>query len=78
VEVVVQYLEWKDMIPLSDYQNFEEKQQKTLRSICSFVQRSGRQNMITDEDTKLAQLVIMLRDRTLDWYMSLDMNNALG
>jgi hypothetical protein len=43
-EVVVQYSEWQDMIPLSDYQNFEEKQQKTLRSICSFVQRSGRQN----------------------------------
>jgi hypothetical protein len=33
---------------------------------------------ITDEDTKLAQLVIMLRDRALDWYMSLDTNNAPG
>jgi hypothetical protein len=43
-EVAVQYLEWQDMIPLSDYQNFKEKQQKTLRSICSFVQRSGRKN----------------------------------
>jgi hypothetical protein len=29
-----------------------------------------------DEDTKLAELAIMLRDLTLDWYMSLDMNNA--
>jgi hypothetical protein len=31
---------------------------------------------ITDEDTKLAQLTIMLRDYALDWYMSLDMNNV--
>jgi hypothetical protein len=43
-EVVVQYSEWQDTILPSDYQNFEEKQQKTLRSICSFVQRSGKKN----------------------------------
>jgi hypothetical protein len=43
-EVVVQYLEWQDTIPLSDYHNFKEKKQKTLRSICLFVQISGRQN----------------------------------
>jgi hypothetical protein len=30
---------------------------------------------IIDEDTKLAQLAITLRDRALDWYMSLDVNN---
>jgi hypothetical protein len=33
---------------------------------------------ITDEDTKLAQLAITLRDRALDWYMSLDTNSAPG
>jgi hypothetical protein len=33
---------------------------------------------ITDEDTKLAQLAIMLRDCTLDWYMCLDTNSASG
>jgi len=33
---------------------------------------------ITDEDTKLVQLVITLRDCALDWYMSLDINNAPG
>jgi hypothetical protein len=33
---------------------------------------------ITDEDTKLAQLAITLRDRALDWYMSLDANSAPG
>jgi hypothetical protein len=43
-EVVVQYSEWKDTIPLSDYQNFREKQQNTLRSICSFVKRYGKKN----------------------------------
>jgi hypothetical protein len=30
---------------------------------------------ITDEDTKLAQLAIMLRDHALDWYMSLVVNS---
>jgi hypothetical protein len=33
---------------------------------------------IRDEDTKLAQLAIMLRDRALDWYMSLAANSPLG
>jgi hypothetical protein len=33
---------------------------------------------ITDEDTKLAQLAITLKDRALDWYMSLDTNSAPG
>jgi hypothetical protein len=33
---------------------------------------------ITDEDTKLVQLVITLRDRALDRYMSLDTNSSLG
>jgi hypothetical protein len=36
------------------------------------------EKQITDEDTKLAQLAIMLRDRALDWYMSLDVNNPPG
>jgi hypothetical protein len=31
---------------------------------------------ITDEDTKLAQLAITLRDHALDQYMSLDTNSA--
>ena len=33
---------------------------------------------ITDEDTKLAHLSIMLRDRALDWYMSLVANSPPG
>jgi hypothetical protein len=33
---------------------------------------------ITDEDTKLAQLAITLRDHALDWYMSLATNNPPG
>jgi hypothetical protein len=33
---------------------------------------------ITDEDTKLVQLAITLRDRVLDWYMSLAVNNPPG
>jgi hypothetical protein len=33
---------------------------------------------ITDEDTKLTQLAITLRDHELDWYMILDTNSAPG
>jgi hypothetical protein len=33
---------------------------------------------ITDEDTKLTQLAIMIKDRALDWYMILDINSAPG
>jgi hypothetical protein len=33
------------------------------------------EKQIKDEDTNLMQLEITLRDRTLDWYMSLDVNN---
>jgi hypothetical protein len=33
---------------------------------------------IIDEDNKLAQLEITLRDHTLDWYMSLATKNTLG
>jgi hypothetical protein len=33
---------------------------------------------ITDEDTNLVQLAITLKDYTLDWYMSLDVNSPLG
>jgi hypothetical protein len=33
---------------------------------------------ITNEDTKIAQLPIMLRYRALDWYMSLATNSPLG
>jgi hypothetical protein len=33
---------------------------------------------ITEEDTKLAQLAITLRDRALDWYLSLATNNPTG
>jgi hypothetical protein len=33
---------------------------------------------ITDEETKLVQLAITLRDHTLDWYMSLETNSPLG
>jgi hypothetical protein len=33
---------------------------------------------ITDKDTKLAQLYIMIRDHALDWYMSLAANSPLG
>jgi hypothetical protein len=36
------------------------------------------EKQITDEDTKLVQLAITLRDRALDWYMSLDTNSAPG
>jgi hypothetical protein len=44
-------------------------------SIC---EKIWEEKQITDEDTKLAQLAITLRDHALDWYMSLETNNAPG
>jgi hypothetical protein len=66
------------MIPPFGYQNFEERQQKTLRNTCSFVQISGKKNISLMKILNLRSLAITLRDCTLDWYMSLDVNNAPG
>jgi hypothetical protein len=41
-------------------------------------EKMWEENNITNEDTKLAQLSIMLRDRALDWYMGLVVNNPPG
>jgi hypothetical protein len=44
VEVVVQHSsKWQDMIPRSDYQNFGERHQRTLKSTYSSVRRYGKQ-----------------------------------
>jgi hypothetical protein len=36
------------------------------------------EKQIIDEDAKLVQLAITLRDYTLEWYMSLAINNPPG
>jgi hypothetical protein len=36
------------------------------------------EKQITDEENKLSQLEIKLRDRALDWYMSLSTNKPPG
>jgi hypothetical protein len=77
VEVVVQRSKWQDMIPPLGYHNFKEKQQKILRNICSFVQRSGKQNKSLMNIPNLRR-AITLRDSALDCYMSQHVNNALG
>jgi hypothetical protein len=43
--------------------------------ICSKI---WEEKHITDEDTKLVQLAIILIDHGLEWYMSLDTKNAPG
>jgi hypothetical protein len=68
-------LEWQDTIPPSGYQNSKEKHRRIRKNICSFVRRFWEEKKITDEDTKLAQLAITLRDHALDWYMGLATNN---
>jgi len=62
-------------IRLPKFQGEETEDAKKHLFICAKI---WEEKQITDEDTKLAQLVITLRDHALDWYMSLDMNNALG
>ena len=58
-------MEWQDTILLED----PEKHM----FICAKIWEAKK---ITDEDTKITQLAITLRDRVLDWYMSLDTNNV--
>jgi hypothetical protein len=60
-------------IRLLEFRREEAKDPEKHLFICANIWEAKQ---ITDEDTKLAQLAIMLRDHALDWYMSLDVNNA--
>ena len=62
-------------IILPEFRGEAKKEPEKHLFICAKIWEA---NQITDEDTKLAQLAITLRDRALDWYLSLDMNNVLG
>jgi hypothetical protein len=66
------------MIPPLGYQNSKERHQRTLRSTLFICENIWEVKQITDEDTKLSQLAITLRDHTLDWYMSLAANSPPG
>jgi hypothetical protein len=77
-EVVVQHSGWQDMIPPSGYQNSKEKHQEDPEKHLFICENIWEEKQITDEDTKLAQLAITLRDHALDWYMSLAANSPPG
>jgi hypothetical protein len=62
-------------IILPDFRGEVEKDPKKHLFICTKIWEAKK---ITDEDTKLTQLAIMLRDLALDWYMCLDMNIVSG
>jgi hypothetical protein len=57
---------------------FEGEASKDLEKHLFICEKIWEEKQITHEDTKLAQLVITLRDRALGWYMNLDTNNPLG
>jgi hypothetical protein len=78
MEVVVQHSGWQDMIPPSGYQNSKERHRRTRKKHLFICEKIWEEKQITDEDTKLAQFAITLRDRTLDWYMILVANNPPG
>jgi hypothetical protein len=62
-------------IRLPKFKGEASKEPKKHLFICENIWEAKQ---IIDEDTKLVQLAITLRDRTLDWYMSLATNNPLG
>jgi hypothetical protein len=59
-------------IRLPEFQGDESDDPEKHLFICEKIWEAKH---ITDEDTKLAQLAIMLRGHTLDWYMSLVVNS---
>jgi hypothetical protein len=66
-EVVVHYRSrWQYMIPPSGYHNLGERHQRISKITYSSMRRYGKKKNVINEDTKLAQLYIMLRDCTLD------------
>jgi hypothetical protein len=62
-------------IRLPEFQGEAAEDPKNHLFICEKIWEAKQ---ITVEDTKIVQLAIMLRDRALDWYMSLDTNSASG
>jgi hypothetical protein len=54
---------------------FKGEVSKDLEKHFFICENIWEEKKITYEDTKLAQLAIMLRDSTLYWYMSLATNN---
>jgi hypothetical protein len=68
------------MIPPLGYQKFKgEACRRTRKNICSSVRRFGKRKQIIDmKILNLKNLAITLRDRALDWYMSLATNNPPG
>jgi hypothetical protein len=62
-------------IRLPEFQGESTEYPKKHLLICAKIWEAKQ---IIDEDTKLTQLAITLRYRALDWYMSLDINNAPG
>jgi hypothetical protein len=60
---------------LPDFRGEATEDHENHLFICAKIWEA-KQNI--DEDTKLVQLEITLRDRTLDWYMSLYTNSAPG
>jgi hypothetical protein len=63
------------MIRLPEFQREASKDPEKHVFICEKIWDAKK---IKDEDTKIAQLAIMLRNPALDWYMSLDVTNPPG
>jgi hypothetical protein len=57
---------------------FKGEASKDLEKHLFIYENIWEANKITNENTKLVQLDIMLRERALDWYMSIVVNNPLG
>jgi hypothetical protein len=64
--------------PTTRLPEFKGEASKDPQKNLFIYEKVWEEKKITDEDTKLAQLAIMLRDCALDWYMILATNNPPG
>jgi hypothetical protein len=63
------------MIPRLDYHNFRERHQRNPKKHLFICEKIWETKQNPDEDKNIMQLANTLRDHSLEWYMSLDVNN---
>ena len=64
--------------PMIELPEFQGESSEDSEKHLFIYEKVSEAKHITDEDTKLAQLAITLRDHVLDWYISLTVNNPPG
>jgi hypothetical protein len=64
--------------PIIKLPEFKREVSEDPKKYLFIYEKIWEEKQIIDEDNKVAQLAITLRDHTLEWYMSLSTNNPPG